>query len=199
MKLEETMQDGFMILTDGKRTLELDLSSWGNANVYIDGMQIPSSRIWELVLDALESKKRVDRPTLFAEAERASMYAQATTHMLLWTLNPNSTRDERLRGNVYWHRDMTRMRPLMEKLDLVAGKLSPSAAATAKNLEELFDVAAEHGLYPVGGADNKYYFSKNPDDVYRRLQCKPSAWMNIIKLARRPGQHGYKVDLTRMQ
>lgn len=197
-KLTEKHEDGFMILEGEGRVFELDLAQWGNASVFMDGSQIPCARIWDIVLDALEKNTRVSRELLFEEAKRASMYGQDRVRMLIWTETPDKFEDEHIKGNVYWRRDYARKRPLVEEFDLVMARLDPSDAATPENFLELAMVAEEQGLFPVAGSDNKYMFAPSPQRVYDALHCQPSDWAKIMKMARRPGRHGHKVDLSSM-
>ena len=184
MRFSETALNGVLTVRyETGAVLEIPYLNWGNPNVLFNGDKIPCSRLWEVIATAKEQKMKADRLELLEEAQRASIYIQAGRRGLVHTSAPKQG-DRLVADNVYIRHEECRIRPLVDKFELIRGKLE---VVGPTEMREFLRVSAERiSLYPVA-ADNAGHvvLSRNPEEVFSAFGSRD--WVRLYVLLKRPG------------
>jgi hypothetical protein len=192
MKFSEAVSAGVLTIRyETGAVLEIPYSTWGNPNVLFNGDKIPCSRLWEIIAIAKERKMKASREEWYEEAQRASIYVQAGRRGLVHTLAPKQG-DRLVASNVYIRHEECRIRPLVDKFELIRAKLEVVGPA---EMREFLRVSAEViGLYPVA-ADNAGHviLSKDPEAVFAAFGTRD--WIRLYILLKRPGSTSVPLNI----
>lgn len=191
MASSENLSEQRLELTKDGKTLTIPITSWGHPDVTYNGARIPSSRIWGMLGAALKDGRKASRSALMDEAARAEVYRLVDAGIIIWTLSPLPA-DKGLSGNVYVRRDRQRIRPLVDMFKIRIAKCE--GPMTPDIVKEILDVCADIGLFPVGFADDRLYFSQDPEKVFSAFGSRD--FTRIAIYCRRPGASAVTVRLS---
>ena len=192
MSINEAKVNGCLVLNDGE--MEVPYTAWGHPEVRVNGQKVPSSRLWAMMAENLARGEKTPREQILAEGRRAEIYVQKPGRLLYWTEKPDP-KDEWVSGDVYWHKDKVRGRPLVDEFGIVlariVGPAEPDHAPQA--LRELHAAAAQIGLLPVAGGDGHYMYCQDPELVFEAFGTRN--WQQLYKFLKRPGTSFVEVRL----
>lgn len=190
--MQETRENGIWILEDDEgNVLRVPYVNLGGP-IYLNGDLLPSGKLWSMLVDAGIKGEKLPRKEIMEEALRAQIYIQRIESSLLLTpVAPKGS--QHVHGDVYLISNHQRQRPLVERFNLTIGKIK-AQGINGPMVQQLLDAAELLGLQPVGGQDNKYYFSKNPEEVFDALGTRD--WVRIGVFLKRAGSSSVQLDLT---
>ena len=178
-----------MLIKYDEDELELPDTGFGSRNMRFNGMDVPSTKLWDFAAEYLGKSQKVPKNKLFELAKRASVFAWKPTDMLLHTHNPDKE-DEHIAENVYKRSEKQRIRPLSAKFKVIIAKFDGTYSVEAA--KEMHEVAEQIGYFPVGMNDERIYYAKNPSEVFNAFGTQD--WVRIAVYLKRPG--GAKVPLS---
>ena len=196
MSLSVIVSDGFMqIISANNRVLRFpdprEFHQWGSNQVTLDGKQIPSARIWDYLAKCKQKEEQFSYDKLMNEAERAEIYSQLDTGMIVYTLFPK--KDDRLiSGNVYARKEKQRIRYLANKFLVVIGKFEEPV--TPEVIKEMNAACAGIKYYPVGCVDDRIYYTKDPEAVFNTLDTKDVTKIGVF--LKRPSSSSFVLNLS---
>lgn len=186
----ESMRDGYLVTEHEGDKLEIPVTHWGHPDVRMNGSQIPSARIWEIIANHLCEGLKVPREMLVAEARRAKIYQQLEKGLIVHTLNPKD-KDILVDGSVYVRVDMQRIRPLVDRFSIKIAKIE--GEYTAEKVKETNDAMEELSFYPVAAGEDKIMYSRDPEEVFEAFGTRD--WVRLAVYFRRPGSSFVNLDL----
>jgi len=187
--VQERTEDGIMHLSDNNVTVSIP-QIFGSKAI-CNGFEIPSAKLWDIIAFFMSKGVKTPRDILIDEAKRSEIYRLAKRGIIVWTTKPEES-DVHIKGNVYARRENQRIRPLVDRFNIQIAKIIDGEEAEV--LEELFDACATIGFYPVGAVDKRYFFSKDPEQVFKAFGTR--SWLKIGVFLKRPGSSYVSIDLT---
>jgi len=185
------MSDQRLELVENGQILQIPVTKWGHPDVTYNGNRIPSARLWGMLANSLKKGEKASKKALMDEAARAEVYRLVDAGVIIWTTAPLPG-DKGLDGNVYVRKDRQRVRPLFNKFNIrVAKSEGPMSPDVVK---EILDVCTDIGLFPVGFADERLYFSQNPEEVFHAFGSRD--FTRIAIYCRRPGASATTVEFS---
>jgi hypothetical protein len=187
--LQEETIDGVLHLTTDTDKMEIPLNY--GAAITCNGKVVPSARVWELIGFFLSKGKQTPREHIVSEVKRSEIYRQEITGLLVWTQSPQD-KDVLIEGSVYARPERQRIRILLDAFNIKIAKID-APTVTVEILEELFNVCETLGLYPVASVDDRYFFAKDPDAVYKALGT--TDWQRCAVYFKRPSSSHINIRL----
>jgi hypothetical protein len=164
----------------------------------LDGMPIPASRLWDIVLEAIAADAPVDTDRLFEEGLRAEIYRLEEGYELIYSsekmpgLKPVVSAAGEPYPNVWTQRTMLRVRPLARQLGVelaaIRGDVDVvSVRDTLRAAREAF------GLHPVAAVDKRLFLHADPESIFARFGTRD--WRRLGVYFKRPGTSSVRLNL----
>lgn len=167
------------------------MEQWGIGEVFLDGVPIPSARLWKVWARYMEKGLPAPKAKLFDAARIAEIYQLQSAKFLVHTYAPKPN-DQLLAGNVYVRTDKLRVRSLCSELKLITAKIEPPVDATS--IKGLVDVCQEHlKVELVAAQEKRFYFSSDPEAVFERFGTRDH--LRLAVYLKRPSSAGFEVRL----
>jgi hypothetical protein len=190
MRITEAINDNILEITDGTSVLSIPVTTWGHPGVLLDNNRIPAARIWAEIGNAMKEGKQADRAMLLYEAKRAEVFRQTASACIVYTTTPLPG-DQGIMDQVYARAEPQRFRPLVDRYKI---KIAKSEEGFSPEIVAIILEACEClGLYPVGMADERAYFCKDPEEVFAAFGSRN--FLRVAILLRRPGSSSEELDL----
>ena len=163
---------------------------WGSSDVTLNGNKIPAAKIWQLVAAFLAHGKKVPEKLLIEEAKKAEIYRLIGSGKIVWTLNPEED-DKQLSGNVYSRKSKERVRYLVDKFNLIMGKIDGNV--NKESITEMCNYCATLGLHLIAYQEDKMYFSQDPEAFYEAMGSSDP--IRLAVFCKRPSASFISVNL----
>lgn len=178
------------VISHNGDTLSFLREHWGHPDVIFNDNQIPSAKIWRLIAKYMMEEVQIDLEELLHEARIANIFRQLEIGLLIWTLNPEK-KDAHVKGNVYIRKERQRIRHLTDKFQIKIAKIDGDF--TPEVVKELHEVCLTLGLHPVGCVDERIYYARSPEKVFRAFGSND--FTRIAVYCKRPSSSSFPLAL----
>lgn len=193
MKITKKVANGTMTLSsDLGDELIIPLSVWGHPNVRYNGNVIPSAKMWDFIGRKMANGEQFSTADLMDEARRADMYRFLEGKILVWTLNPRKE-DKQLEKNVYIRRERNRIRPLVERFNVVIAKLTDVSPLSVK---EMIETCKKYKYKPFAMGEDRILFSRDVEKIFDTFGTRD--WVRLYVYFKRPGATSVDLNLSNL-